>query len=50
MNTAFALHLKPWDGGPIIVNVSRELHETSTMSIPLQSSKKAHIKPNYVPI
>lgn len=34
MNTAFALHLKPWDGGPMIFNVSRELHETSIMSMP----------------
>lgn len=33
INTAFALHLKPGDGGPMIVNVSRELYETSTMSI-----------------
>lgn len=34
MNTAFALHVKPGDGGPMMVNVSSELHETSTMSMP----------------
>lgn len=34
MNAAFALHLMPWDGGPMIGNVSRILHETSTMSMP----------------
>lgn len=34
MNTAFALRLKPWDGGPMVLNVSRELHEMSAMPMP----------------